>query len=821
MTDEQLERFKKIFQIDDSQIQNEYNTGRILASVIQKNIIEIDEGLLPFEDFKETFYCKSEEWKDTNNELSKLKRNIENNGEKIHYVHGHGKNGKSTFIRNLKSKLNGEYNIIELNFKSLGKIPAKVDGFRDQIIEFLKNLSIDHKDKLNGVLYEICDHWVKTQIGNPNSESGIRDYNTLFGTFCNDLCEFINTITRDSRASGRLSRSELFYSRIEGFCDENRERLNTEQLFMLFLIAGIKLNITDNNRKTVIIFDNIDDVLSHLSEYIAKEIIVKIHHYFCEVFPFYLNNTETLLPQSILNNLYFIFVYRTANYVSAISAMCPNPSVTERLPDLIRAPRYVINSKELSVDIFIRKLQFYKAFCEKLNVLPNAKCMTYENVLKSFKDEMDKIEEEKFISRLWNGNNIALSDCMVSILSEMPEEDIEILSDDRCKHSIKRGILFFYITKFYSELNRRNPDSPLYTVFRYIWDTNPNDSRCNLLRLFLTYIINGEGLENCRSNKDLYGKGVGLYDVLGILSELGYDKRDFEDLFEIFDFDIDTFDYFITCFKNTDIDDSNCKMLGKKYNFSKELEKFFDPATNRPMTYIPDSTKESLNFIRLYANPNALFFLDVVKKHFEFTSFFANRKDDTLTPITTNLRIRSRNTPIFIEIRGKRTISFISFNNEKYIRGTFDKTKQMTGDTVSYYITKFLERFSPEAYCKNSKLAINERFFFGDIISKHINYLDSIRYEIINNRLPFINETDIESRGIFFREINIVFIYWIEQYITLYNELYKRILEQVEPMDGMSDSILANFGTLLQKIEIIQSRRFSDFSTRINTHNEK
>lgn len=825
MTNEQIKNFKKIFRINDSQISKESKTGKILTSIIERNMIEVDEKLLKFKDFETFFYCKSEEWKKTNNELHNMRENIKENVSQFHYVHGHGKNGKSTFIRKLKDKLKDDCNIVELNFKSFDTIPDAVFGFRNRIIEFFLNLSKDHEERLNDILYEICEHWSKNQISNPFQDQSIRDYNSLFETFNKYLCEFISNITKD--ASSLHPKATLFREKFKDFCEENKSRLSTEELFLLYLIADIKLNIADNQKKNIIIFENIDDVLTHLSEYISKEIIIKIHYYFCEVFPYYLNEQKALIAPTVLNNLHFVFVYRTANYLSAMFSICPAPSVQDRNEYLIEAPKYVINSKELSIDIFIKKLDFYEIFCEKLQTSPNAKCQAYKNILQSFKNEMRDavreekegklIREEKFISRLWNGNNIALTKCIVSILSQISDENQKILSDIDCEYFVKRGFLFFYITKYYSELRRNGPNSPLFEAFQYIWDINPNKDKCSLLRLFLTFIINTEGIENCSENKDLYGNGAGLFDIFELFSKLGYDRQDFLELFEIFSFDIDKFDYFITCLKNTDIENGNEKKLGKKYDFTKELNIFFDKKTNRPKTGISEAEKEALNLIRLYASPNSLFFLDIIKKHFEFTSCLSN-KGRTTTPLTFNLKIKRRQESKEFEIQSKKVISEISFNNEIFIKQTFTKTQETTSATVKYYLKHFKNKYSPAEYCNNTKLTLKNRFFFGDIISKHITYLDLVRYELINKRILYTDETNTMNENDIVREINIIFTYWIGKYIELYNSLYEQILKAVNySMDKHSISTYESFKILLQKIENIQNNNFIDTITKIST----
>lgn len=844
MKDHQKENFRRLFGINEHTKNNEKQSGVLLKKVLQYGSIEEDNISLPFEDFKDFFYCKNEEWKIKDNEMKKLEYNICSNAHKFHYIHGHGKNGKTTFVKNFKNKYKDQFNVFEINFKSLGNIPDTTYGLKHKLIELFKSLSLEQKNNLNKALYQISGHFDDDTIENPEDNEMIKDYNLIFDNVIDKIADFLKQITDDFRLKKITKMDREFRKEFQKFCDDNQKTIRTEQLFILYLLSAVKLKGT-TNKKTVFVFDNIDDILTHASDYFSSKIISRTYYYFCEVFIRYLNREKIFITPNILENIHFIFVYRTANYVSAMHSLTPNPSVQDRIErELIDAPKYVINSKELSLSILLKKIEFYEKLCLNFDIQKNERSDIFKEVIKSFKDELENLEE-KSISRLWNGNNIAFSNCLVAILSALSDNELKVLANKNTNYSIKRGILFYYITKYYSNLNQETANSPLFAGFRYVWDVNANEGKCNLLRLFLSYIINSEGYENIKNNSDLYGNGVGLYDILNAFSLLGYHEKDFESLLEIFNFDIDTFDYFISCFKQVNLEvGTNNEKLGKRYDFLKEFTLFF---SKKELTR---DDIANLNHIRLYANPNALFFLDIIKKHFEFMSFFSGSLHPLLSLMQIN-KISSKeritftnyktiiefnNTKPFkaesIEIEGiykniqeeKELLKYdklICLNNEEYLSKTYLKIEELTKHTVLYFLKTFSLKYTPKQYCEATKFTLNKRFLYADIISKHINYIENVRYEIIQKRISFEKSSNCDSLQEIdiMKNINMIFIYWIEKNINLFFILYALIDNNIpkESMDEHSVSVYHSFERLSAIIDDIKKKDFLDFDTKINT----
>jgi len=840
MNEIQKENFRRIFEINEHIIKNEKEDGILLERVLEYIPIEEDSNYLSFDDFKDFFYCKNAEWNGEKNEMKRLEYDICSNVHKFHYIHGHGKNGKTTFVKAFKNKYKDKFNVIEINLKSLGGIPDTTYGLKNKLIELFKTLSSEQKNKVNNILFQISEHFSDNTIENRGDNEKIKDYNLIFDNVVDKIAEFLKQITERFRKDNTLKMDKEFRNEFQNFCDTNQNRLKTEQLFILYLLTVIKLEGI-SNKKTVFIFDNIDDILTHASDYFSSKIITQTYYYFCDVFIRYLNKNQTFITLNVLENIHFIFVYRTANYVSAMYSLMPNPSVKDRIEKLIDAPKYVINSKELSLDILLKKISFYEQLCSNFGIVKNERSDIFKDIIKSFNDEMEYLEE-KSISRLWNGNNIAFSDCFVTILTKYS------LSNDELKelknYSIKRGILFYYITKYYSNISKEHADSPLYAGFRYIWNTDANEGKCNLLRLFLSYIINSEGYENLKNNRDLYGKGVGLYDLLSEFRTFGYTEDDFNSLLEIFNFDIDAFDYFITCFKNNNLCEGTDKeRLGKRYDFSNELNLFFSREN------LSKIDKENLNHIRLYVNPNALFFLDVIKKHFEYTSFFLGNPHPLTSSIKTSKQTNKKEiffinyqniidfnkvNPFDIETMKVEDIynrineekqlpkysKIISLNNEKFLSNTYLKIEEKTRRTVSHYLKVFKQKYTPKQYC-GTKFALNKRFFYADIISKHITYIEFVRYEIIQERISFEqNNCGTLQKNDILRNINMIFIYWIEKYINLFFTLYSIINNNISnenDMDEHSISVYHSFEKLSAIIESIKEKNFLDFNTQITT----
>jgi hypothetical protein len=104
---------------------------------------------------------------------------------------------------------------------------------------------------------------------------------------------------------------------------------------------------------------------------------------------------------------------------------------------------------------------------------------------------------------------------------------------------------------------------------------------------------------------------------------------------------------------------------------------------------------------------------------------------------------------IYRNIQGKRELlkydKIISLNNEECLSKTYSKIEELTKHTVLYFLNTFKSKYTPKQYCETTKFTLNKRFFYADIISKHINYIENARYEIIQKRILFEKNNNCDS----------------------------------------------------------------------------
>jgi len=842
MTEEQKKRFKMLFDVDGITRFNEKSgkredvNGELLKKVIDFNPIE--EHKLPFQYFKEFFYVPT-----NNKELLKLKNNI-NNNIRFHYVTGHGKNGKTTFVKMFKGSNEADYNVFTINFEAKGNIgndPSHT--LRDRLLVLFLDLSRNpiYNNRLNNTILDILDHFKKNKIENIDDIPEINTYNALFQSFSGKLTGKLNDIRKRHMQRAKDPECKeyiLFENEFSDYIKDlyNEKQINTEQLFVLYILCIIKLCESDN-KKIVFLFDNIDDVLTHDSDYFSATIIPETYKYCIDILPININSRKVFIKEEILSRLTFIFAYRTANYLSAKYIMYQNPSQSARknYDTLLNAPQYDIQSGNVSIGILSKKMIFYEKLCNHLDIVPSSKLNICKNLLRIFNKKIKTTnpkDYDKATSKLWNGNISTFSKCLNHIVQTASPRSSDLIINNSVETFIKRGIYFHQITQYYYSVDAT------YSAFRNAWNSETSESKqCNLLRLFLSIVINSCSKEN---NGLTDKNGASLLEIFQTLSTIKnkdgsscYNKKSFEDMFKNFEGDIDEFDYFITCVKNTDIvDEFGNRKLGKKYDFSKELNIFFDNVN------LTNKHKAELDSVRVFANPNAFYFLNTIKRHFEFASCLANsdKKVDDIRPLPTKFQIFACPHEWVRSFKnGKSEENVIvkySFNNRKFLKHTFDRINNIATDIVNFYISNIMNKYPPLEYC-SSKLALNKRFFHGDIISKHIEYIEKVRYGIINKQIPLtiqknntsltINLIDEKELNKILRDINVHFVYYICKYISLYNQLHDNIeksaLQMNKKMDYWSNSTRDSFNKLSVKIENIIKSDFKDFKTKIE--NEK
>lgn len=771
------------------------------------------------------------------------------------FVHSYAKNGKSTFLKNFAYQNKDIYRTFSFDFSLRNEDFSNKEG--NKFAEKCKDFYTAFFDSFRDIGYDnmlIClEHIEKNQIRKDlesiNSLGNTADFdsmfNNLFKTYRSDLIVILrNKLEREMK--------------VDAFIDDAiKDASSAIDLFKLLVLTILKIKSSNNdNLPFLLIFDNIDDILTDYAEYLTTYPVASIYK-FVEVISKKINHCNDFLPEVFNNetNIKMIVAYRTANYVAAIdivSGLGTNASHRERTA-VVNAPVIKLTTVKDSINIVKKNLEVYKTISNIRKDLLD--CEEYKRISKLislFENDLEASRGFNYIMRLWNGNRNQFYKCVRSFkMNEFQYDLIENLSLEPVK-----GIFIHYtIRYFYNSAIYANPS--LKNALDYSFNmasTNLVNEKCNLLRLVFSLIINRlnddiSRKRNVESSIDLSEKGISLFEILDHISlikkndELIYLESDFIELFDnIFAAEYDEWGQFLTCSKKEEYKNGEGNIcLRKKYDFSIEINEFF---TNKNKSQV----KKRLDTVRLFYNDNALFFENSIRRHFEYMAYTVYEelpdKYDGLLGYSINQKALPELVKVYKlpKIRhhnfivGERDIGYMqeySSISESVIEKVLEKVEKCLSVTTRFYFEAMThDRFKPTNYCSLSSVALNGRFYFADLISKHIGYLEDIRFDIINELLP-IEEIVIDSQKESLvalksntkamKDINMVFVKAIVSYLNIFNTHYKTIRKVVyDRNDEMPDMLKRThnaFNVMMKKAESIISNDFELTNTRIQ--NEK
>jgi len=838
LSDEQKERFIRLFNIypDDSNDSNSI----ILQTVLDFNFTDHDDEYeITYDEFKEHFYVDNIPSVDEN--IENLNKNILH-GKRYHYIHSNGKNGKTTFNKRFIHENNEIHKPIYIDFSDLSQSNTEyTHRLLTVVINSFNLLVRQQKDCIDTIMKcirHISNAQINICISNPINRRA--EYLNMFSLIGYKIDQFIQEIREENNNRKNGNIAEVFKAQFEAFVfgEYKKSELElqlkiTNELFNLLLLVYLKMHDEEkdiNEKNLLFIFDNIDDILTNTSEYISSILIPNIDKFIRTIKPF-INTNGSFIDEKLISKTNFIFTYRTANYASSMVTI-KNHSAKERNYELLSAPVYALSSVNNTNDIIRRKLNFYEGISVFFNFEKSPNFYFLKSILDSYHLNADR--NDKHIAKLWNGNSFIFSKCFYYLCHntdiKFTEDDLKALNNDTYRN-ILRGIFVHYVVKFYcdeaNELFINN--TTLFEAFQYIFKKEIDDKICNLLRLFLSYVINYNDKNKrqnsaVKSNSDIFIKGVGLYDILEELSKLKnsdnkpvYDKEKYIDLFDnVFYSEIDSLDYFIICVKKTNNNQGN--HLIKTYDFTKELELFFDEKKSDTLKKI------QLNQVRVYYNSNAKVFLNIVKRNFEVFSVIT--KNELSSPLPINIEIYPR-----IEEKEKFDRKFqFGFNKDSILKNVFNAVNDIVKSTVDFYVLHMHKVYSPQQYIQDSYFTDSNSkdasFLFDSIIANHITYIEKVRQLVINQKIEYefkdsinsdfqSNKTNIIPSKIL-ADINAHFIYWIEKYIKLFEYAYYEIRTNTGEIDSHSEKTFSMFQQFKKLIdEKIKKSNYNDFSTKI------
>ncbi len=764
-----------------------------------------------------------------NKEIENLDYNITKRQLPYHFVHSYGKNGKSVFIESFIHKKKNKFSFFNLDFKVSSGLNNKLD-FQEKCVLWI----IDRYKKNRDIFYanvrllnSILNQETPTQ-GTPDY-SYYNDFHAIFDTWFYRFIEFVDNC--ESQTENKNYFQQNFKPLIKNWYKSNL--ISDSELFSFLIIISI-LSFTDSDKRSIIILDNLDDVFDITIELLGSDFIPHV------------DNIIELIKQNLpddldyeynisrrLSNIHYIFIYRTANYVSTLTQLKLNSSKIERNRKILKTPKYSISSIKRSNSILKRKLQFYDHLCSTFAIEHSPKRHAFENLIDSFNSI--RLEDHSYVFRLWNGNRQAFFRCFENIDNE---ETIENISADSFPKKLKRGIFIYYAMSHYLSNQTLDAGSSMSTSLDYFIQSHDLDSktfRCNLFRLFCSQIINKQpDSKNIKNNYDIFKFGVSLFDLLNAFALLKlkknepyYDADDFKKMFSnIFHSNIDEWGHFLTCVTNKSRNDET--EIIRKYNFDKEIDLWFKKK-RKP---------ESFRKIRFYANTNCKYFLIYVKRHFEY---FSASVDSTNEPLSSGLKIfHSVPTHLTFERylfkNPKKFEAFelpvsFSINKHEHILSTIDKVRSSCYATVSFYKKGMRKHWKPFNYCLKSDFALKETFYFADVVSRQIAYINRVRNEYVKSRLGFkiqtINNSNFESKDVnnkdlisYKRIINIYCAFYIKQLLEIFDTCYSKISERIETQ-YLNPQLLAakrSFNGLKLKLNDLFDSDFKDF--RITIQND-
>ena len=757
-------RFAKTFVRKGEMSRRSDSNSKILKAVLEFEIIKCNQNFR-INDFNNYLYF-DKTFKDS---YRKLNQAIEESD--FIYLHSYGKNGKSTFIEMFRNTeiVRRNYSTHFYDFRSKQGLDYSADLLVD-VENFYWDFIDEHRSKrvqnnpLMLFFKYLCDNFdseVYNLIRDQFVKRSIRQYYRLSRVVISKIEDLTRTYNGKEIIDENVFFKQFCKIVVEEFefADEDAEKLLGYVLMNILVATKVFYAIKHtDNRKVLFFFDNLDDVHTYLPEdmnisYTAniinfiENLSVCYSDIFCDP-----DNNVSINPS-------FIFVYRTSNYLSTLSAIYEqDDSQRSRVnffdEDSVRRVR--ITSVKDSFSIIRKRLDFYKELCEAFSIKVSSRYELIVNILNSFA-ELDANYDSKFdpstILRLWNGNKLSFSKFITNV--ELSKLDTKILLSEQVPKRIKAEVFFHYFIKsYYKKANESSPYAKFINYSFSAFNNDIEDQRCSLSRLFFTYVFNKRFSDRkIESVRDAFNKGVSLDNFMNDIQKIkndgvvAYSVEDIKSMFEnLFAFEIDNWGNFFSC----------CAPTRSERSSSKEHYKWIDN-TIKSITN-PIERKR----VRFFDNDSAPYFMFKLKRSFEYFSFSSNDKTSTLVS----------------------SISFVTLNdgsiNAPYriiLNRVYSRIEKVCDVTYSFFLIHF-EGISILEYC-SSNWAYNNRMLFDDLISKIIDYLENVRMAIINREIPigggFVQGSEDDKIEII-SMINRDFARSIEKYINLFFKIYNLCL---------------------------------------------
>lgn len=777
LTTTEQNRYVGVFIDKLSLIQKKDVGSKILKKILKYELKDLPRNFTVEDFIKHIYYDRAFE-----KQVKELITAIEEND--YVYVHSYGKNGKSTFVAVFLNEINKKTDYIPYLYDFQYKADKDNDNrflnlAEGYYLDFLyahKSTSFEKHPFISFFRFIIdnCDEEYINKLNNPSIKHELFNLPEMAKKILSVDEKYVESskaeygkqfISIEPKPFLKILITLLLEKNNRFFEPEFDSRKSKELGYDLFnLLIAVKIFYAakyQNKSKVLFFFDNLDDVHTYMPEKVSLSYVANVISYIE-----YVKDTFTGVFSDSVNNSYiepsFIFIYRTSNYLSTIAANHNiNGSERSRIKVLenISVSKIRLSSVKHSFDILKKRIYFYRALCDSFAIAPSDKSILLESLLETF-DKLDKTYKSNFdpatILRLWNGNKLSFVDFALQV--NFSSKEIELLKG-KCSNRIKAEIFFHhFIKKSYFEVNEGSPISKFLLYSFSSFDSELVDERCSLSRLFFTYVYNYRIKDKEVKNvQDTINKGISLKSFMQDINELkigdeqAYSKEDIEKMFtSLFSFEIDNWgNFFCCCAPSQGIND----------NSSNEYYKW--------VTNINHAIKDgkSGGKIGFYYNDSAPYFMFKVKRSFEYFSFSTDRTSDSLPNLISYSLLKKTAQRSYLVLLEK----------------VFTRVRDLCIITFDFFEKAFPE--TSMISFTNGVWSYNKKMYFEDVISKIIEYLEDIRFSILEGMIPIggnYDDLNADQQKEALKTINLDFTKNILDYLKLFSELYDRSMVREE-----------------------------------------
>lgn len=846
LTKEELKRFGKHFNVSF------IPSNQLFERIFNYKIDECDTQDFTTSDFFNVLYVVNDSIRNCYKDLI---RNIRNH-KQFHILHSYGQNGKSTFLR---------YFLFEADNDRLSGVLLKQCFFdfsdryrdsRDKIdvsyfnrccrffqLSFLqfKSDDIEKFGKELGSFVRFIQQ-IREATAQDNNYVNIHDF---FGGYVDEFQLLVESVFfQNKHEDTPIGQKNRFNKGVEKLLKNHEGKVSGSDLFCFIIFFKIFQNraffasnkeaplddVFKKRKKLVIVIDNIDDIQSHMAETIATNQTDYLTDYFHRFNSFLQPFISEFIPGLYLqSDIIFIFSYRTANYLNSVHAYKRhlNQSMIERYAHaFINADVYKISTVKSSFEIVSSRLFLYASLCEYYNrrksenyhllkallaTVSPYRCSNMDDFV--MKDDKNELSDIRHIFRLWNGNRKALYNIVKYDHAANLFKEANKIPD---KYSYLRKGAFIYLSLHVLH-NKRN----YYQLGRLIDHLFTYHKECflhkkpSLFRLILTYMIElNDSRENRKIKKteDIFSNGVSFGSVLRSITLFKdrfnhsvYSQNEFTKLFELLFFEeIDEWSHLLSCYKGTSFVDGNgMEHAGKKFQFRNDIALFFKYFDFDRKEFTDKEVEKRLKSIKFYYNDNCKYLITHVIMHFEFY-LLSLGGEKPLFLLNENI------------ITDKRELDF-EFTNA--ITKVFSQVEKSINANVDFYLNVISKYYTHNKFSLESRLCINNKFFFADLISKHITYIEQFRRCILDKdiRLPSIKSQSEETQKRILTMANEKLTNAIYKYLKLFFQNYVKIEKVNKNIPTTLKGTFTGFKYLQERADLIMDSDYTDFGTLIKT----